>query len=324
MKLNLTLFCLFCSAFAFSQNVKYSAKLTEKPFRFEVIKEGEAKPLFVIDNGVSLQHFTNSTIKDRPPYSVWTEGKFDRKKTAYRAVEIKKTDSLHLFVLLNDKNDSLFRFQYQIKGNRLDFKLAEINPPVEDDKHHSRITVNVISQPDDSYLGMGMRFNQVNQRGTIVTNWCKEVGVSLPKVSRNGSPEGQDITYYTVPFFLNLKGYGFLLNSFHFSEFDFAKTNPEALKITNYSHRFDATIFLSESPLEVIGNFQKSTGTYKKPKPWVFGVWAAAVNDWQSKESGQLVNEKVLKTHRENNIPLSAIMAEDWNWNKDILHPMDA
>lgn len=169
-----------------------------------------------------------------------------------------------------------------------------------------------------------MRFNQINHKGTIVTTWCREVGYDLPLVSQNGSSEGQDITYYPVPFFLNLKGYGFLLNSFYFSEFDFAKTNPEALKITNYSHTFDATLFLSENPLEIIGNYQKATGNYTKPKPWVFGVWGDASNDWQTKEIGQVVNEKVLKICRENKIPLSAIWAEDWYWNKDILHSLEA
>ena len=325
MKLNfyLTLFYLTITTVTFAQNVKYSVKLSENPFRFEIYKEGASKPLFTIDKGITQQHFTNSKITERSPYSVWIDGQSDNKKTANRAVEILKTDSLHILVLLNDKNDSLFKFQYRLIGNKLDLNIAEINPPKEDLKHHSRICVNFSSQPDDSYLGMGMRFNQVNHRGTIVTNWCKEVGVNLPKVSQNGSSEGQDITYYPVPFFLNLKGYGFLLNSFYFSEFDFAKTNPEALKITNYSHTFDATLFLSENPLEIIGNYQKATGNYKKPKPWVFGVWAAATIDWQSKESGQVVNEKVLKINRENKIPLSAIMAEDWYWNKNIFKPSD-
>ncbi len=322
--LYLTLILLSVTSAVYSQSIGLSVRITENPFRFEVFKEREETPLLVIDKGITLQHCINSQITERSPYSLWTDGKSDKKKTANRAIEMNRTDSLHTFVLLDDKNDSLFNFQYKLIGNTLEFKLSEINPPKEDDKHHSRIAVNFISKHDDSYLGMGMRFNQVNHKGSIVTNWCKEVGVNLPKVSQNGSKEGQDITYYPVPFFLNLRGYGFLLNSFYFSEFDFAKSNPEALKITNYSHTFDAKIFFSEDPLEIIGNYQKSTGSYKKPKPWVFGVWAAATNDWQSKETGQAVNEKVLKVHREYKIPLSAIMAEDWYWNKDIFHPMDA
>ena len=36
------------------------------------------------------------------------------------------------------------------------------------------------------------------------------------------------------------------------------------------------------------------------------------------------MNEKVLKICRENKIPLSAIWAEDWYWNKDILHSLEA
>jgi alpha-glucosidase len=324
LKCYLIILCISLSAAAFSQNEKYLVKVTEKPFRFEVFKEGEPKPLLVIDKGITLQHFKNNTIKARQPYFVWTKGKSDKKQVVNRAIETFKSDSLHILVLLNDKNDSLFKFQYKLTDNKLDFKIAEINPPKEDDKHHSRICVNFSSLPDDSYLGMGMRFNQVNHKGTIVTTWCREVGYDLPLVSQNGSSEGQDITYYPVPFFLNLKGYGFLLNSFYFSEFDFAKTNPEALKITNYSHTFDATLFLSENPLEIIGNYQKATGNYTKPKPWVFGVWGDASNDWQTKEIGQVVNEKVLKICRENKIPLSAIWAEDWYWNKDILHSLEA
>lgn len=323
-RIYLGLLCLIINNFCFSQKQEYSIKVTESPFRFEVLKKGEAQPLLIIDKGISLQHFTNSIITERSPYTLVTEGKFDQKKIANKAVEILNTDSVHVFILLNNESDSLFQFQYRISDNILDLRLSEIKPPQEDGEHHSRICMNFKTDDDDSYLGMGMRFNQVNHKGTVVSNWCKEVGVNLPKVSINGSSEGRDITYYPVPFFLNLKGYGFLLNSFHFSEFDFGKTNPESLAITNYSNAIHATIFLSENPLDVISSYQKFTGTYRKPKPWAFGVWAAASNDWQTNETGEKINEKVLIAHRENQIPLSAIMAEDWYWNKDIFHPMDS
>ena len=326
MRLNyyLTIVCINIAAILPAQTAKYSVKVTENPFQFEIIKKGDTKPFLLMDNSITLQHFTNSIIEEKSPYMVCTDGLSDKKQKVDRAKLLSKNGTVSLYVLLNEKNDSLFYFQYQFVGNKLSFKLSEINPPKEDDKHQSRISVDFLSSADDSYLGMGMRFDQVNHKGTIVTNWCREVGVNLPKISKNGTAEGRDITYYPVPFFLNLKGYGFLLNSFYYSEFDFAKTKSTTLKITNYSHTFDAVLFLSESPLEIIGNYQKSTGTYTKPKPWVFGVWAAAANDWQSGETGQFVNESVLKTHRENSIPLSAIFAEDWYWNKDIFHPLDA
>ena len=324
LRIYLTLISALFGTFCYSQHEGYSVRVTEKPFRFEVTKEGEPQPLLVIDNGITLQHFTDNTIKANSPYFVWTKGKSDKKQIVSRAIETFKSDSLHVFVLLSDKNDSLFKFQYKLNGSKLDFSVNEMNPPKEDDEHHSRICLNFNTQTDDSYLGMGMRFNQVNHKGTIVTNWCREVGYDLPVVSQIGSSEGRDITYYPVPFFLNLKGYGFLLNSFHFSEFDFGKTNPDTLAITNYSNAFHATVFLSDNPLDIISQYQKATGSYKKPNPWVFGIWGDASNDWQTKEIGQVVNEKVLKICRENKIPLSAIWAEDWYWNKDILHSLEA
>jgi len=133
LKCYLIILCISLSAAAFSQNEKYLVKVTEKPFRFEVFKEGEPKPLLVIDKGITLQHFKNNTIKARQPYFVWTKGKSDKKQVVNRAIETFKSDSLHILVLLNDKNDSLFKFQYKLTDNKLDIKIAEINPPKEDD-----------------------------------------------------------------------------------------------------------------------------------------------------------------------------------------------
>ena len=319
-------FCALLVPFVSSsqiQNNSYSIKITEKPFTLSVIKSGTDNPLIEINNRITIQHFRDSKVFERKPYLVWVDGKSDRQKMVSSAKYLGKEDAWETYCLFDKENDTLFLLKYSLRNNQFNFIITELNPPVETDLVHSRISVSFSSCNEDSYLGMGMRFGRTNHYGTIVSNWCKEVGVNLPIVSDNGSAEGQDITYYPVPFYLNLRGYGFLLNSFHFSEFDFAKTNSQELKITNYSNTFDAKLFLSDNPLDIISSYQTNTGKYKKPKPWVFGVWAAATADWQSKEKGQMLNEKVLKNHRINQIPLSAIMAEDWYWNKNIFKPSD-
>ena len=119
----LTLFFFSINTIVFSQNLAYSIKVIEKPFRFEVFKEGEPIPLLVIDGGINFQHFTNSKIQERSPYTVWLDGESDKIKNANRAVEILKTDSLHVLVLLDDKNDSLFNFQYTKKAKSWDISL---------------------------------------------------------------------------------------------------------------------------------------------------------------------------------------------------------
>lgn len=304
-----------------AQESAYSVKISEKPFRFEVFRSDTS--LLVI-NGVALQHFTNSILKERKPYMVWTKGKADYMDYAVWAVEKPGEDGARHFVLLNERKDSLFYLNFRFDNDKLFFDLTERRPPRQDETHHSRISVEMESTEGDSYLGMGMRFNKVNHKGTVVTNWCREVGVNLPPISQNGSPEGRDITYYPVPFFLNLKGYGFLLNSYYFSEFDFAATRTNTARITNYTNSFESVFFLSDQPLDIISSYQHHTGKYQKPAPWVFGVWAAASDDWQAKETGQEVNEEVLRVHRQNKIPLSAIFAEDWFWNRNIFRPLDA
>ena len=118
LRIYLTLISALFGTFCYSQHEGYSVRVTEKPFRFEVTKEGELQPLLIIDNGITLQHFTDNTIKANSPYFVWTKGKSDKKQIVRRAIETFKSDSLHVFVLLSDKNDSLFKFQYKLNGSK--------------------------------------------------------------------------------------------------------------------------------------------------------------------------------------------------------------
>lgn len=197
----------------------------------------------------------------------------------------------------------------------LDLSIQRLPALPADQSQHYQIEIPFESDTTDSYLGMGMRYNNVNHYGTIVTNWAGEVGTNLPIVSDYRTPEGRDITYAPVPFFLNQRGYGLLLRGTHYSEFDFAKTDEEVLNVNHFSDHIGLRIFLAQTPLEILGRYFQSTGRYILPKPWVFGVWAAAGSDWQSKEKGQSVNYSVMNICRKNKIPCSAIWAEDWYYD---------
>jgi alpha-glucosidase (family GH31 glycosyl hydrolase) len=170
---------------------------------------------------------------------------------------------------------------------------------------------------------MGMRFNQCNHRGTVVANWCREVGPNLPLVANKGTAEGRDTTYAPVPFFVNLKGYGLLLRSLHYSTFDFGVKEKGRFEIENNTAELKLELFFGDQPLDIVSSYYRQTGRYTKPKPWVFGVWAAASADWQAKTTGEQVNRSVLRKCRANGIPCSAIMDEDWWWAFLTFPPID-
>ena len=161
----------------------------------------------------------------------------------------------------------------------------------------NRFSIRFRSQPDDLYYGMGERYNSAQQKGNLVYNWTQE-GCYI-------NCKNTVKTYFPVPFFLNPKGYGFLLDDTHYSEFDFGKSEPGIFKLTNFNQEINFLIFYGPSPLEIIEHYTDYTGRIKVPPPWVFGVWNSA-------DAGSLRAREVARITREQGIPTSALWCEDW------------
>ena len=221
----------------------------------------------------------------------WKAGRLVKKASADRVIKQSELGGWKRYEVGNEKGESILTFQFQFTNQdtlQLEFQEREALPQTVD--QHSRIRVNFKSDDSDSYFGMGMRFNQCNHKGTVVTNWCREVGPNLPLVAKKGTAEGRDTTYAPVPFFVNFKGYGLLLRSLHYSTFDFGSKDKNRFAIENNTSDLKLELFFGERPLDVVSSYYQQTGRYKKPKPWVFGVWAAASADWQSKTIGEVVS----------------------------------
>lgn len=303
---------------------KYEVTIHYDPFRFEVIDIEKNKNLIATKGSIILKRLLNTDVIYKKPYTFFISG---RKVDEVELTKITKHESkedTNYFYLGNSKkeNIAILKFRFNADSTFL-FELSEIKPASSGIREISQMSISFDSDSTDNYLGMGMRYNTTNHKGTIVSHWADEVGVNLPIVSENATTQGRDITYAPVPFYINTKGCGLFLNSYNYSEFDFAKTQKQRMKITNASGNLKFKFFLGDSPLDIVGKYMKGNGEYSLPKPWVFGVWAAAGTDYQSKENGQEVNYDVLKTCRENKIPLSAIMAEDWYFDFLSLKPIE-
>ena len=176
----------------------------------------------------------------------------------------------------------------------------------------NRLALRFASGPDDRYYGMGERYAAAEHQGAIVRNWCEEGGVGLGRLKPilpgvpDPFPHGPDQTYFPVPFFLNPRGYGFLLDDTHFSAFDFGRTDPKILGVTNWNNRLDFIFFYGPSPLETITAATAYTGRVTVPPPWAFGVWNSAVG-------GSARVRQVAEVTRREKIPASAIWAWDWS-----------
>lgn len=326
LRLFIILLCLSTRASLFAQKgnnntaENFNQKLGEhwieiysNPLRIEIHDKKKIRALLKTTGPIKIIERKQSNIRYKKPYYFYFGGMIISEEKLTAVTHVFNTDSCRYFILGNRQTDSaaVMKLKYDPEGI-LDLNIQRLPILPASEAQHFQIEIPFESDTTDSYLGMGMRFNKVNHYGTKVTHWASEVGTNLPQVSDNRTPEGRDITYAPVPFFLNLRGYGFFLRGTHYSEFDFAKTNEEELRVRYFSDHANMRVFLNDNPLEIISTYYNSTGRYTLPKPWVFGVWAAAGSDWQSKEKGQSVNYGVMNICRQNNIPCSAIWAEDW------------
>ena len=137
------------------------------------------------------------------------------------------------------------------------------------------------SPADEAFLGFGERFNRTDQRGRNVFSWAEEGGVGrgegVPPSDTNPFPNGEEMTYYPVPFFLSTAGYGFWLDTTWRSEFRLATDRPDAWRVWHTGPSLAYEIYLPIEgdarpwPYHVIDRFTAAVGRPMVPPTWAFG-----------------------------------------------------
>jgi len=138
------------------------------------------------------------------------------------------------------------------------------------------------SPPSEGFLGFGERFGRTDQRGQSVYVWAEEGGLGTGEADRasrdNPYPNGEQMSYYPVPFFLSTAGYGFWLDSTWRSTFDLAApARPDALRVWHIGPRLAYEVYLPDAadprpwPYQLIDRFTATTGRPMRPPAWALG-----------------------------------------------------
>lgn len=170
---------------------------------------------------------------------------------------------------------------------------------LEDSAGINRVKMLYKLYTDERFFGLGERQEGVEHHGERIRCWCNEgfVGSFNPNLDHLNWP---------VPFYLSNRGYGFLIDDTHVSEFDLGKNDAQRLIITNWNQSFNWYLFYGPEPLSVIEEYTAKTGrATMMPKPWVFGVWTDS-------DGGSKRAREVIQKLRDNDIASSTIWAEDW------------
>jgi alpha-D-xyloside xylohydrolase len=146
----------------------------------------------------------------------------------------------------------------------------------------------------ERFVGLGERFDGVNQRGRIVDVWAED-----RRVAGYGPS-----TYAPIPLLLSSRGHGFALERFERSQFDLAATQPD--RWTWQQDAPAASIVVTYGPglKDLVRRTAEVVGLPPLPPVWLFGVWKTSVG-------GQSEVIAEMQRLRDLNVPVSAVFAFD-------------
>lgn len=181
---------------------------------------------------------------------------------------------------------------------------------------------------DAHYLGLGQRFNKVDQRGEKTYFFVEEGGVGYGPLApilrhvygpRGSFPNGEQCTSFPVPFLITAceagPATGLFWNTYSPTWLDLApriKTAaggqpPAASRLTILDSRLDLYLCGGPEPLDTIRQYTSLTGRPNVPSPWIFLPWKT--------RTGAVVEADVFEDihrFRELKIPLAQVGVEHW------------
>ena len=160
--------------------------------------------------------------------------------------------------------------------------------------------------PADKIVGLGERFDSLDQRGKTLTLWQSDAWDSTAM----GGLSNQ--AYKPIPFWLNTAGYGVFWNTSYEIRADFGSDLPERYRVTAHGPIFDMYIWRGEGN-DLLHQYTALTGRPLLPPAWAFEPWMGggggrwAEEKWESPTQTML---DVVDRFRRLDIPHSAIYAE--------------
>lgn len=139
------------------------------------------------------------------------------------------------------------------------------------------LALDLRARPDEHFLGLGERFDRLDQRGAIV---------DLTVV--NAASGGR--TYAPIPFYLSSAGYGLQLLSdaqtvLHLATAD----DPAVVSIRCAAPTLALRLIPGKSPKEILSRYTAFAGRPALPPAWVFGPWKS--RDWTTDDQGKATED---------------------------------
>lgn len=170
--------------------------------------------------------------------------------------------------------------------------------------------LNMHCGAEEAFFGLGTQVTGLNLRGRTYPLWTQEQGNGKPEnggvFPLNNIPEA---AYAPMGVWHSSAGYSAIIGHDAYSELDLCERHDDRVSLRSFGEPSaypEFVLVAGESPKERLTAITEYTGRLNpEPPAWVFGPWLDAVG-------GAWRIEEVVKAARDNDIPASAVWAEDW------------
>ena len=172
-----------------------------------------------------------------------------------------------------------------------------------------RIKLQIACRPNEHFLGFGGQSFDVDHRGQNIPIWVSEDG--LGKQDNDQPSPGyflvgkKHATHTPMPIFLSSAGYGVVVNTPAYANFDMCAADAERITIEVWDHELELHLFTGGTPLEIL---EAMTAYLGRPRALPRFAWAP----WLDAIFGSDNVRRVAHKLRDRGVPSAVIWTEDW------------
>ena len=146
-------------------------------------------------------------------------------------------------------------------------------PDVNTDGALNRVSLGFRLHDDDHFFGFGERFVRADHRGQWLYSWVEDGGFghgeATPPGPANPSPSGEGETNMPIPWMLNPRGFGMLVNTTYRANFHLGDERDDAWRVESTNGVLDATIFADPDPMNLVAALTEITGRPPEIADWL-------------------------------------------------------
>ncbi|MCB1141438.1 MAG: alpha-glucosidase [Leptospiraceae bacterium] len=166
------------------------------------------------------------------------------------------------------------------------------------------------SSESEQFFGFGEQYSHFNLKGKKFHLFTEEQGIGRGDqpitfgANLTAGAGGDEFTSYTpIPHYITTENRSMFYENTSYTKFDLSES--DYVKVNFWENGFQGTVWIGESPSELITLYTEKTGRFPELPEWAFGTWLGL-------QGGHDKAKKVVEESLQAGNPVTAIWIQDW------------